>query len=251
MEKTKTPFVWVAGLALSLVLAAPVAAQSTSAADIWRSVTGRGGPVSSPTLTQREAEAGLKEALTLAAQASAQRLGGADGFWGDLKVRIPLPARLAQAQRTLKPMGLAGPLDDVEMRINRAAEAAMPEAGELIVAAVRSLSMNDALAILRGGDDAATRFLRGRTEQRLSERLRPLMTTALTEAGALAAADSAARRAGLLRYSSTLKQDMSNFATIKALDGLFYYLAAEERAIRADPAKHVTAVLARVFGAGR
>lgn len=251
MGRAAIAIIGAVGLALSVACAAPVGAQTGTAAEIWRSVTGRGGAVSNQPLSQREAEQGLKEALTLAAQASAGRLGGPDGFLGDLKVRIPLPGRLAQAQRTLKPMGLAGPLDDVELRINRAAEASMPEAEALVVAAVRSLTINDALAILRGGDDAATRFLRGRTEQKLSERLRPLMTTALTESGAFAAADSAARRAGLARYSSSLKQDISGFATAKALDGLFYYLAAEERAIRADPAKHVTSVLARVFGAGR
>jgi hypothetical protein len=139
----------------------------------------------------------------------------------------------------------------LELRVNRAAEAAMPQAKTLVVDAVKSLTIQDAMTILRGGNDAATKFLRSKTETRLTETLRPLMTTALTESGAFAAADSAARRSGLGRYARSTRDDIATFATRKALDGVFYYLAQEEAAIRTDPAKRVTAVLARVFGAAR
>jgi hypothetical protein len=238
--------VLAAVLAAVLVLG-PVSAQTPSVTDLLKRATGQ----QAAPLSQREVETGLKEALTLGAETTALRLGALDGFFADGKVRIPLPGRLGQAQKRLKPLGLSGPLDDLELRVNRAAEAAMPQAKTLVVDAVKSLTIQDAMTILRGGNDAATKFLRSKTETRLTETLRPLMTTALTESGAFAAADSAARRSGLGRYARSTRDDIATFATRKALDGVFYYLAQEEAAIRTDPAKRVTAVLARVFGAAR
>ncbi len=201
-------------------------------------------------LTQRDAAAGLREALQLAAVAAATQLGRPDGFYADPRVKIPLPGALGRAQRAMAPLGLSAPLDDLERRVNRGAEAAMPQAKTLLVNAIRSITIADAVSIVRGGDDAGSRFLRERTETQLTAALRPHMTTALREAGAFAALDAAAARTGLSASgaTATLRNDLIAFAVGRALDGAFGYIAEEERALRADPARRTTAILRRVFG---
>lgn len=207
--------------------------------------------VASGAVSQRDAARGLREALTLGAESATSRLGRVDGFFKDPVVRIPLPGGLADVQRSLRPLGLAGSLDDLELRLNRGAEAAMPEAKRLLVDAVRSITISDALSIVRGGDDAATRYLRARTEARLTDRLRPIMRQALMESGAFVALEQAANRAGMSGRMGQWRQDLVDGATRKALDGVFHYVAEEERAIRADPAKRTTDVLRRVFAQRR
>lgn len=202
--------------------------------------------------SQRDAATALREALTNGVVAATTRLGRVDGFYRDGRVHIPLPSTLASAQRGLRPMGLSAPLDDLELKVNRAAEAAMPQARTLIVDAVRSISFSDALSIVRGGDDSGTRYLRQRTETKLTELLRPHMQDALQSSGAFAALDTAVSRSRLNATTavSRLRGDMIDFAVKKALDGAFAYIGDEEKAIRSDPAKRTSDILRRVFGGG-
>jgi len=220
-----------------------LAGLSCAAAPAW----GQAQPLFE-SLTQGDASRGIKEALSLAATRSTDRLGRVDGFFADPRVHIPLPTRLAQVQRTLRGMGLSAPLDDLEQRMNRAAETAMPEAGRLFVDVVRSITIADAIQIVRGGDTAATAFLRGRTEPRLNTLLTPPMTRTLREAGAFTALDFAAREVGMRGMSTSLRNDVTRFAVTKALDGAFLYVAEEERAIRRDPVRRTSDILRRVFG---
>jgi len=201
-------------------------------------------------LTQRDAAAGLREALRVSAVAVTDRLGRTDGFFGDARVKIPLPGALARAQKSLAPLGMAGPLDDLQRRVNRGAEAAMPQARALLVDAVRGMTVTDAVSIVRGGNDAGTRYLREKSEARLQTLLRPHMETALNQAGAFTALDAAAARAGAGGAAQGLRNDLISFAASKALDGAFGYIADEERAIRSDPVKRTSDILRRVFGAG-
>jgi hypothetical protein len=228
---------------------APAAAQtgSPSLGDLLRGL-GRTPPAVQGALTQRDAAAGLREALQLSATNATARLGRVDGFFADPKVRIPLPGLLGRTQRTLAPLGLSAPFDDLERRVNRGAEAAMPQARALFVDAIRSMTIEDAIGVVRGGEDAGTRFLRGKSEARLAELLRPQMENALSQAGAFSALDAAASRGGFPNASASLRQDLVRFAVGKALDGAFGYVAEEERAIRRDPARRTTALLRRVFG---
>ena len=108
-------------------------------------------------LAQFDSSGGIREMLIAATRAATGRLGRTNGFFGDSIVRIPLPGILGSTQRRLQPLGLSGPLDDVELRMNRAAESVMPVARDLVINAVRNLSISDGIGILRGGDTAATR----------------------------------------------------------------------------------------------
>jgi hypothetical protein len=199
-------------------------------------------------LTQGDASRGIKEALGLASMNATTRLAQPDGFWGNPRVRIPLPGILGQSQRTLAGIHMSGPLDQLHQSLNRAAESAMPQAATLFTNAVRTITIADAIDIVRGGEDSATRYLRGRTETRLTSLLKPPMTRALTRSGAFTLLRSALREVGLASMTTDLRTEVINFSTRKALDGCFYFIAEEERAIRRDPWRRTTDILRRVFG---
>ncbi|MBN8607267.1 MAG: DUF4197 domain-containing protein [Caulobacterales bacterium] len=199
-------------------------------------------------LTQADAGRGIRDALGLAAMNATTRLGQPNGFWNDGRVRIPLPGVLGQSQRTLAGFGMSRPLDELQESLNRAAERTMPEAGGLFVNAVRTITIADAIDIVRGPQDSATRYLRGRTETRLTSLLRPPMTEALTASGAFTLMRSALREVGLASMTRELRTEVINFSTTKALEGCFFFIAEEERAIRRDPGRRTTDILRRVFG---
>lgn len=200
-------------------------------------------------LTQGDASRGIREALSLAATNATHKLAQPDGFFADPQVRIPLPGTLGQAQRGLRGFGLSGPLDDLERSINRGAEAAMPEAAGLFVDAVRSMTLGDAIQIVRGPSDAATQYLRGRTETRLNRLLKPIMADALDASGAYGLIQGVARELRMTSAARSLRGDVTDFSCEKALDGAFHYIAQEEQAIRRDPARRTSDILRRVFGA--
>lgn len=124
----------------------------------------------------------------------------------------------------------------------------MPQAASLFTNAVRTITIADAIDIVRGGDTSATSYLRGRTETRLTTLLRPPMTRALTDSGAFALMRTALREVGMSSMTSDLRTEVINFSTAKALDGCFYFIAEEERAIRRDPWRRTSDILRRVFG---
>lgn len=210
-------------------------------------------------LSQSDARSGIRAALDTAARLATQRLGRQDGFFADSAVHIPLPRQIASLQTQLRRVGMSGPVDDLELRINRAAEASMPEAGQIFTDAVRSISVNDAVSIVRGGDTAATDFLRGRTETRLTGLLRPAMETTLNGSGAYRAVDAIEPQIsqgqnllgslfGNRSASTSLRDSVTDHAVGGAMDGVFYYIGQEERAIRQDPVQRGTDLLRRVFG---
>jgi hypothetical protein len=216
--------------------------------------------VSSPALAlSRESDA-IREALRIAARLATERLGRRDGYFGDAAVRINLPRSVSRIQSQLRPLGLAGPLDNIERKVNRAAEASMPAAGRIFREAIQSISIRDAISIVRGGDNAATDYLRYRTGDQLGRELTPSMENALSSSGVYSALDSAEPhvnrgRSFLNQFglggggsSESLRDSVTQHAVDKAIDGVFYYIAREESAIRRDPIRRTTRLLRRVFG---
>ena len=200
-------------------------------------------------LSAFEINAGLKQALEIGANNVAGQIGVTDGYFGDAQIRIPLPRQLKDIQTQLSQIGLSGPLDDLQIRMNRAAEASVPEAKRLVVAAVTSMTIDDAMGILRGGDTAATDFLRAKTETGLRATFTPYVKTALDSSGAYQAFDGLTAQYGLSGVASDLKNDLTTHAVNLGLDGMFFYIAAEEKKIRDNPVARTTDLLRKVFGA--
>ncbi len=205
-------------------------------------------PATARALGETEAATGIRAALERGAVAAVGLLGRTDGFLGNPSVRIELPGALKDAAKLLAAMGQQRRIDELVTAMNRAAEAAVPQAKPLLVNAVKSMSVEDALQIVRGGDDSATRFFAGKTREPLSVRFLPIVTRA-TERVSLAAKYNAV--AGKAASLGLVKQDDANvehYVTGKALDGLFFMIGEEERKIRRDPVGTGSALLKKVFG---
>lgn len=200
-------------------------------------------------LSTYEIDAGLRQALEIGTERVASQIGVQDGYWADPQIRIPLPGRLGEAQRELSKIGLAGPLDDLQLRMNRAAEDAVPAGKTIVIDAVKAITIEDAVGLLRGGDTAATDFLRGKTETSLRSLFTPYVETALESSGAYQALDSVTTSVPMLAVAATdYKSSLTTHAVNLGLDGMFDYLALEEKKIRENPLARTTELLRKVFG---
>jgi len=199
-------------------------------------------------LSQSDITAGLLDALKVGTERVVSSLGATDGFNADPAIHIPLPPQLQQVQGMLKKFGLSALADDVELRLNRAAEAAAPKTKELFWKAIQSMTMDDAMAIYKGPDDAATQYFKKVSSADLTSTIKPVVDQSLADVGAISAYDQLMGQYKNMPFVPDVKADLSNHATGLALKGLFHYLAKEEAAIRQNPAKRTTEILAKVFG---
>jgi hypothetical protein len=200
-------------------------------------------------ISNRDVVAGLKEALTKGADKAVDKLGKVNGFYGNPRVKIPLPNSLKDVDRLLRTFGQGKYADELVLAMNRAAEAAVPEAKTLLVKAVKDMSVQDAKGILTGGNTAATQYFRRKTSKPLAAKFLPIVKRATEKVRLAQKYDDFAGRAerfGLVdRNQATIEQ----YVTQKALDGLFFMMAQEEKAIRADPIGQTSKLLKTVFGA--
>lgn len=228
----------------------PVAAQTEWLEKGKDLLEGYGGGISGGSaLTNDEIVAGLKEALQVGTERVVGQLGAVDGFNTDPSVHIPLPDSLKTVQSTLNKMGMSGIMDDLELRLNRAAEAATPKAKQLFVEAIKDMTLDDVKQVYEGPSDSATRYFRSKMSQPLAEEMTPVVDQSLSEVGAIKAYDDAMGQYEAIPFTPDVKADLSSYVTEKGMDGIFYYLAKEEAAIRQDPAKRTTELLQKVFGA--
>jgi hypothetical protein len=199
-------------------------------------------------ISSEEAVQALRDSLEQGANVALARLGRENGYFANPKVKIGLPRNFTKADRILRSLGQGAKVDDLILAMNRAAEAAAPQARELVVDAVRNMSVQDAKDILTGGDGAATAYFRRATEAQLTEKLLPVIKS-VTEKSDLARAYDA--MAGTLVALAGIQSDLStveNYVNRRALGGIYALVAEEERAIRANPAQYAGSVLGKVFG---
>ncbi|MDA0786610.1 MAG: DUF4197 domain-containing protein [Proteobacteria bacterium] len=206
------------------------------------------GGQSTQQLSNAEIGAGLREALKVGAQRVVGQVGATDGFNGDPAIHIPLPESLQRVQSTLARVGLSSMTDDLELRLNRAAEAAAPEAQAVFWQAIDEMTWDDVREIFDGPDDAATRYLERTMSSPLATRMKPIVDANLAEVGAVRAYDQVMGRYKAVPFVPDVKADLTQHVLERALQGLFHYLAQEEAAIRRDPAKQTTDLLKKVFG---
>ena len=199
-------------------------------------------------LPTSEIAAGLKEALRVGSGRVVSQLGRSGGFSDDPAIRIPLPESMRKAQSLLGNFGMSGLFDDLELRLNRAAEAATPKARALFVDAISQMTLEDARRIYNGPEDAATRYFQEKMTPQLTAEMTPVVNESLSDVGAIASYDDAMARYRDLPLVPDLKADLSEHVVEKGLDGIFHYLAEEEAAIRSQPVARTTDLLKRVFG---
>ena len=200
-------------------------------------------------LTEGDANAGIRTALERGANAAVALLGRPDGFLGNPLVKIELPGALKDAARLLKATGQGARLDELVTAMNRAAEAAVPAAKPLLVKAVKDMSVEDGLQILRGGDDSVTTFFAGKTREPLVQQFLPIVTRATERVSLADKYNAVARKAanfGLMRGEDA---NIQQYVTARALDGLYRIIGEEEKKIRRDPVGTGSAILKKVFGA--
>ncbi|NOS95900.1 MAG: DUF4197 domain-containing protein [Methylotenera sp.] len=200
-------------------------------------------------LTNTEASNGLKAALTQAAGKAVSQLSATDGFFGNSEVKIPLPDALKKAERTMRMLGMGKQADELVLRMNRAAEAAVPEAKALLVDSVKKMSVADAKAILTGGDDAATQYFRKTTSAPMAEKFLPLVKKATEDVQLAQQYNKFAQMGNKVGLVKKEQVNLEQYVTQKTLDGVYLMMAKEEAAIRKDPVGQTNRLLKKVFGA--
>jgi hypothetical protein len=202
-------------------------------------------------VTNREAVNALKTALDRGSRAAVEQLGRENGFFGDARVKIPLPDSLRRAEKNMRRFGMGKHADELILAMNRAAEAAVPEAQQLFIDAVKKMSVQDAKGILTGGDTAGTAYFRRTTAAPLAQRFLPIVKQATARVGLAQKYNAYAGqgvRIGLLKAEDA---NLDDYVTRKALDGLYLMVAEEEKKIRKDPVGTASSLLKKVFGALR
>ena len=199
-------------------------------------------------LSNADAASGVRAALEKGAAAAVGKLGITDGFLGNPKVKIPLPDGLKQAEKVMRLTGQGKQFDELLVSINRAAEAAVPQAKPLLLSAIKSMSVSDAKGILAGGDDSVTRFFRDKTSSQLFTKFLPTVTQTTEKLGLARQYNALAGKAASLGAIKADDAKIENYVTNKALAGLYTMIGDEERAIRKDPVGTGSAILKKVFG---
>lgn len=202
-------------------------------------------------LTAKEADMGVKAALERGAGFAVAQLGKQDGFWANDRLRIPLPDWIQRFERAIKVLGKSKDIEAMKIGVNRAAEQAVPQAKALLIAAARGMSVQDAKAILTGGDDSVTRFFQDKTQVALTQKFLPVVSGVTNRIGLAQQYNSLAQQVqqtGLVKLTPE-QQRVENHVTRKALDGLYFMIGEEERKIRKDPVGTGSELLKRVFGA--
>ena len=210
-----------------------------------------GGPERRPdggTVDAATGTAGIKEALAVGTENAVRSLSRRDGYFGNAAVRILMPSSLQKVADVARRVGFQRQVDEFILSMNRAAEAAAPQAARFFGDAIRDMSVQDAASILRGGDTAATEYFRRKTEEPLYRAFRPVVAGKVDEVGATRAYKAMIGRYEQVPLMRAQSLDLDDYVTRKALDGLFLVVGEEERKIRRDPLARSTDLLKKVFG---
>lgn len=208
---------------------------------------GNSGPSLGQGLSTGDIAAGLKQALKIGTEKVSSQLGRTDAYNSDPSIHVPLPDTLRKVQAGLKMAGLSGIADDLELRLNRAAEAAAPEAKRIFWGALEKMTLDDARAILNGPQDAATQYFKRAMTPDLKSAMRPVVDRQVAQAGAVQSFESLTASFKGLGGLSDGRSMLTDHVLDYGLSGLFTYLAKEEAAIRSDPAKRTSDILRKVF----
>lgn len=227
---------------LTIVLLLSVSASAQISLNKVKSAL-KGGQLSSEEVGQ-----GLKEALTVGVSKGSDLVSQADGFYKNAAIRIPFPPEARKAEETLRRLGMSTEVDKFVLALNRAAEDAATEAKPIFISAIKQMTIQDAWSILRGEDDAATQYLNRTTSTHLNEKFKPVIQKALNKTNATTLYTNLVSTYNKIPLVQKMNPALDDYATQKAIAGLFVVVAQEEKNIRQDPAARSTELLQKVFG---
>jgi len=205
----------------------------------------------SANLTTNELSSAFREALSIGTDKVVGQLGQLDAFNSNPQIHIPLPATLTPVKNMLGKIGMSYLLDDLELKLNRAAELATPKAKVLFKQAIKDMTFDDVTAIYKGPPDSATKYLRSKMSEPLKEEMAPIIKDSLSQAGAVKAYDLVMSKYQTIPFVPDVKANLTEYVQQKGLDAIFFYLAKEEENIRQNPAQQTTTLLKKAFGAGK
>lgn len=234
-------------LAIALLFSASQASNAQTLKGLFDKVSTAVTPAGTGKLSNDEVISGLKEALKVGTDNSSKKLSKLDGFFGDAAIKILMPAEAKKVEKTLRGFGMGSVVDKAVLSMNRAAEDAASGVGDIFWTAIRQMNIQDGLQILRGGDFAATDYLKSATTRELTEKFRPIIEKALVKADATRYWKDVFSTYNKFS-NSQVNTDLTGYVTERALEGLFHNISLEEQKIRKDPAAQVSDLLKKVFG---
>lgn len=199
-------------------------------------------------LSQGDAGAGLKDALSQGTKLAVQQLGRPGGFSNDPNLRIELPSNIGKASRMLKMLGMGSQVEALENSMNQAAEAAVPKAQALLLDAVQKMTVADAKSILAGGENSATQYLEKSSREQIRAQFLPIIKQATDQVGVAQQYNAIAAQASGLGKMDARYSTIEGYVAEQALDGLFSVIAEQEASIRRNPAEAATSLAKKVFG---
>ena len=202
-------------------------------------------------ISNADAASGLRQALADGSAAAVKLLGAENGYFANAKVKIPLPPSQQKIEGAMRMMGMKKQADELVLSMNRAAEAAAPEAKQLLTDAVKKMSVQDAKGILTGGDTAATEYFKRTTQAQLTQRFLPIVKKATDRVGLAQQYNSLAGQGVQLGLVKQDDASIETYVTRKALDGLYLMIAEQEKAFRQNPVGATSNIVKKVFGALR
>ena len=189
----------------------------------------------------------LKQALSIGTKNAVRSISRKNGYYGNAQIKIPVPKKMKRVAKALSKIGYEKEVNDFVRSMNRAAEQAAPQAKSIFLDAIKDMSFKDAGTILRGGDSAATDYLRSRTYSDLTAAFKPIVSKRMNAAGVTRTYKNVMDKSKSIRFIKKRTVDLDQYVTEKALDGLFIMIGQEEKQIRTDPAARVTELLRTVF----
>lgn len=239
-------------LALGVLVACTASAQLPKLDDLMKGIgtppktPGSGSSIGSP--SEKTSAAGIKEALAVGTERAVKSLSQENGYFGNAAVKILMPPSIQKVAEVARMAGYQKQVDEFILSMNRAAEAAAPQAARYFSDAIRDMTLEDARGILTGGDTAATEFFRRKTHDKLYAAFKPVVSQKVGEVGATRAYKNMMGRYENVPMMGKQSLDLDDYVTNKSLDGLFLMVGEEEKKIRTNPAARTTELLKSVFG---
>ena len=200
-------------------------------------------------ISNTDAASGLRQALTDGAAAAVSKLGVENGFYGNAQVRLPMPPALAKVEGAMRTFGMKKQADDLVLAMNRAAEAAVPEAKTLLIDAAKKMTLQDAKGILSGGQTSVTDYFRRNTSAQLTQRFLPIVKKSTERVGLAQQYNSLAGQASSYGLIQKDQSTIEDYVTQKSLDGLYLMIGEQEKAFRSNPLGATSDIVKKVFGA--